>query len=1402
MHLSNRAGGASARIALAVSFALGSVPLYAQNSAKSEAPSKPKTPTGRLTLGAWLLAQKLPENAYLAGLSWRVVDEVPRQKALQLELLGMLAARDSRSPDAFSGFRQWIGALPVTGRVNVAVPDPYWLRLNPARDPVLAAGHSIVVPPRPRTVTVVMASGALCRVNHAAGHEAKQYVNTCGVEGADWVYVAQPDGKVQRHGIAAWNATAQDEPAVGAWIWAPPRSGRWPEDFSEKLIRFLATQGPANEAKVDPVLSFPSRTAQSTATPATISEKPPGEEERGSPAGGMSLGLAQSLATTTPAAAPAAREQATAEPLSLKADASLAKARDLQVTSGDWGGVGVLQTPTARMREAGELALHYTRTRPYTHINLVAQPFDWLEVGLRYTDISNRLYGPVEFSGTQSLKDKGIDVKFRAWKESAYLPEVAVGFRDIAGTGLFSGEYVVGSKRTGDFDWSLGIGWGNVGGRGDIRNPLRVFGSAFDTRQSSAVEGGQFSLKSYFRGPAALFGGVQYHTPWAPLILKAEYDSNNYQHEPQANVFPQSSPFNFGLVYRLSKSVDVTVGFERGNTATLGLTLHTNLARLAQPKLLDAAPVPVSATRPTHSPDWSLTSRAVEQQTNWHVRSIEQRDNEIRVVIDDAEATYWRSRVDRANAVLHRDAPASIDRFTLSYRQRGLDVSEHVVDREAWVAQKTQPVNPGERREPVIARAPEEGRRAEVLSEKKPPVFEHELGLSYSQTIGGPDAFILYELAAVERLKLRLADSLWAQGAVRLRFFDNYDKFKQVGESKLPQVRTLLREYLTTSELTIPYLQLTHVGRLSVNQYYSAYGGYLEPMFGGVGAEWLYRPFASRFAFGVDVNSVKQREFSQHFAFRDYSVVTGHATLYWDTGWNDVLATVQAGRYLARDIGATLTVSRTFRSGAVLGAFATRTNVSAAQFGEGSFDKGIFISIPFEAVLPRSIAGDAQFLWRPLTRDGGAILQRANKLYDLTSARSDRTLWREPPPLANDKVIPEDRQDEWKPAVKGPEAYTRVTAKTPATEWERPGSKHELRLTEALYTQDFRNIKVTYDTSHRLVLTLSHNSLRPISRAVGRAARTALQLAPLEAREIVITYGDGANPDVRYEFFDLERLELYFRGDLSAAELQKTVKVEWLNPAARERDPLLRLSDVTPEAQPKVLTALVPDTLSVSRVANDYVAAGETATRVDWLKFGAVGASLILSSSMLDKRVHRFAESHAGSRWLGDGVKVANAIPWLGFAAAGALALDGSDPKRSRTAYAAVEAGATALVAATGLKYVVGRARPGAGLGPREFEWGSREDRFQSFPSRHTAVAWALATPFALEYDMPWLYGVAALTNLGRIGSREHWVSDTVASSLIGYGLGRIFWQASRDQAKGEPRLYFDGSSLGMSWDW
>jgi hypothetical protein len=191
-------------------------------------------------------------------------------------------------------------------------------------------------------------------------------------------------------------------------------------------------------------------------------------------------------------------------------------------------------------------------------------------------------------------------------------------------------------------------------------------------------------------------------------------------------------------------------------------------------------------------------------------------------------------------------------------------------------------------------------------------------------------------------------------------------------------------------------LQLTHVGRLSSNQYFSVYGGLLELMFSGVGGEWLYRPFASRLALGLDVNAVQQRTPDRYFGLRDYKTLTGHATAYWDTGWNDLHAKVSVGRYLAKDVGATFDISRVFSNGVRVGGWFSKTSATPEQFGEGSFDKAVYLSVPFDALLTRTGAGMARFNWQPLTRDGGAKLARSVTLYDMTIPRSARLLTARP----------------------------------------------------------------------------------------------------------------------------------------------------------------------------------------------------------------------------------------------------------------------------------------------------------------------------------------------------------------------------------------------------------------------
>ena len=102
------------------------------------------------------------------------------------------------------------------------------------------------------------------------------------------------------------------------------------------------------------------------------------------------------------------------------------------------------------------------------------------------------------------------------------------------------------------------------------------------------------------------------------------------------------------------------------------------------------------------------------------------------------------------------------------------------------------------------------------------------------------------------------------------------------------------------------------------------------------------------------------------------------------------------GEYLAGDKGLTLDLSRRFKSGFTLGVFASKTNLSAEEFGEGSFDKGFYIAIPTKMFYSDYTTGNISFGLHPLTKDGAALLNQHNALNSLlgdTNALSLRRDW-------------------------------------------------------------------------------------------------------------------------------------------------------------------------------------------------------------------------------------------------------------------------------------------------------------------------------------------------------------------------------------------------------------------------
>jgi membrane-associated phospholipid phosphatase len=102
------------------------------------------------------------------------------------------------------------------------------------------------------------------------------------------------------------------------------------------------------------------------------------------------------------------------------------------------------------------------------------------------------------------------------------------------------------------------------------------------------------------------------------------------------------------------------------------------------------------------------------------------------------------------------------------------------------------------------------------------------------------------------------------------------------------------------------------------------------------------------------------------------------------------------------------------------------------------------------------------------------------------------------------------------------------------------------------------------------------------------------------------------------------------------------------------------------------------------------------------------------------------------------------------------------------TGFLAGEAALNSLVTVEALKYSLGRERPYQGTGSGAFFHGGT-----SFPSEHAAAAWSIASVFAHEYPgtLPTLfaYGAASVVSLSRIQGRQHFPSDVLVGSVLGY---------------------------------
>jgi len=670
-------------------------------------------------------------------------------------------------------------------------------------------------------------------------------------------------------------------------------------------------------------------------------------------------------------------------------------------SSSDFGGIGLMQTPTARMAEDGEFSAGLSIVSPYNQLLLGLQLLPWLETQLRYVEISNRLYGPEEFSGNQTYKDRGVDLKARLIEEGEYFPTVAVGVMDIGGTGLFSSEYLVASRRFRTIDFSVGLGWGRLGSRRGVRNPLTLLSSKFNEREASGIGG--FGIDRVFRGAKiGPFGGIQWQTPIKAVSLKIEYDGNDYKSEAMENYQSVRFPLNAAVNWSLWDAVDLSAGIERGNTAMLRLSAFTNFVSNRGPsKVLDPPPTPVYASQAKAKGEPVQKSAAIDAAVVDNIRAELKRQQIELIALDTdpakADITVWMTQslsrdphraIGRVAQTLSAMAPDEYRSFTV-VNASGKEETYRVTLLRKQVQDFIEFKGSAEEiRASALIDPPREDayRQAAYRDFIRYPGFSWGMGPAIRQHVGGPDDFYFGQLWWRTNASLAVTEQWSFAASVGVNIYNNFDGLTVRDTSSLPHVRSDIVQYLQEGENNLVKLETNYVWSPATDWKARLSAGIFEEMYAGVGSEILYSQPYSSWAIGLDANWVRKRDFEQRLGFQDYSVATGHLTGYFDLPFYDLHMNLSVGRYLARDVGGTIELSRTFASGVVVGAFATKTDVSAEEFGEGKFDKGFFIYVPFDMFFPRSTRRGASLAFRPLTRDGGQKVRDGNGLYGFDQA--------------------------------------------------------------------------------------------------------------------------------------------------------------------------------------------------------------------------------------------------------------------------------------------------------------------------------------------------------------------------------------------------------------------------------
>jgi len=666
-----------------------------------------------------------------------------------------------------------------------------------------------------------------------------------------------------------------------------------------------------------------------------------------------------------------------------------ARANDYSSTL--YGPLGLNTVPNARMDETGTVRAGVSTLDPYIHSWLGIQLAEPLSITVRQS---------AEISNLNDDADRlypGADLKLRLMKETKTLPELSVGLQSAIGHKRLAGEYLALSKRYKDFDFTAGLGWGRYGSAAHFDNPLKILGSHFGKNRSLDGEMPNQPHDWFTGQDIGVFGGLEYFTPLKGLSVKLDYGADHYIAEQADTGFARPAPWSAGLNYKPASWIALGIAAQ-GNDKLMGrLSLQSPIKNWRdkdhQTRTEKRKPFRPYRTGLSLPSEMELAAAGEEVQ------------------LYDVETTLYNAtgsltlnekhstprQIGHAAKHIANHAGPAIERIEIQPVKLGLygpaiqimrSGLENALGKksgsaeEIWHSTEFLPLKKGiltKRHRPF-----DQGYGLKDVS------FKLDTQISLSEEDSGTLHRTGIVIGSQAPEAFGFLDSF---ASFRINTSDNLDRLSEIRPRPALPVKSDIDLFTRrTIALDTAFSAFTHSFRSDLHM--SLMGGYLEEMYGGAGGEVLYRPFDARWAIGAESFLAFKRdpETSLNMGYTGDSLLSGHVNGWYDIPEWDLTLNAKIGRYLAEDIGGTLSLQKRFHNGAKLEGYMTMTNQSDLDLFGGTThaDHGIRLSLPLGGFKYAPERASANITLAPFGRDIGQKLENPLPLYDVTESFSAR----------------------------------------------------------------------------------------------------------------------------------------------------------------------------------------------------------------------------------------------------------------------------------------------------------------------------------------------------------------------------------------------------------------------------